>query len=294
MSFWFGKTNSSCKAVISEINGDIPTNQPSKMFIELEFVCSAQGDTVQASGYQILIINGNKGKMADVELYAQLKDFTTDSRQFYTLGEDSIDHPPNMAFSDRNVFYRAKLMPKNQRTLFPSGAYSAVPRAVLLLHATGVELSTLINKLRHINTNVVKIDDTLKLLLKKTMKDMIVYGRKSSYNKCLIFEELHEPLQDAKLYMLRDINKADTTDSSLNRCSEVPEPYQFRYFKIGKTTPGRKNDCSGAFFFLEEAITRQIPPSSERAPINLEEPQNMEENVEGKNTFYCFTFNFII
>lgn len=293
ISIFINLTMSSCKSIISEINGDTPTNSRENMFIELEFVCSSENDEAHAAGYKLLIINGNKGKQADVELYANLKEFSSNLRQFYTIGKGLSDHQStmSMSFSDSKVFFRTKDLPNNQRTLFSSGTLSlSVPKAVLLVYATGTDSSIIHNKLRLINSNPVKIDDSLKDILKKTLKDMIVYGRKCPVNKCSIFEDLFEPLRDEKLYMIRDVNKGGTEDSSLSRCSEVPEPFQFRYFKIGKPTPGKKNDCSGAFYFLEEELARTIQPlpyergASTNNEHELSVPEfHVERNLEGSN-----------
>lgn len=127
-----------------------------------------------------------------------------------------------------------------------------------LIYATGKEASTIDNKLRRLDDVQVRMDDEIKQLIKRTLCDMIVYGRNTQTNKCSIFEQLYEPLKNERLYLLRDVNDANAADSSLSRCSDLPSPFLFQYFKIGKPTPGTENDCAGNTFFLEDVIARSL------------------------------------
>ena len=263
----FHEVNAKCTAVISEINGEKPKNVYSGTFIELEFYCSSPKEVARTSGYKIIIING-KEKQPDVELYANLEEFTGAERRFFTIGEDGTANT-NMNFSHSKIFYRSKNTPTCQTTLFISGtSHVLVPFGAILLYAIDRDASRLDNKLRHVSSKAVKIDDELKDLIQKNIKDMIVYGSKGALNKCAFFENLYAPLKNEKFYMLRDINTGETSDSSLGLCSDQIVPYQFNKFKVGKPTPGNENDCSGSQYFLEEKFAQTFEDNPNQVHSN--------------------------
>lgn len=104
-AFFIEKCHQKCSPVISEINGDKISNQNKNSFVELEFFCNNDADIPSATGYKLIIINGNRG-IPEFEFYASLANFPDGEnveRRFYTIGDDLLNPKPTLALSNNRV-----------------------------------------------------------------------------------------------------------------------------------------------------------------------------------------------
>lgn len=268
-----------CQPVISEINSDYPDNKATNFF-ELELLCDTSTTTskkVQAPGYKLVLLSSKNNKV-EVELYANMVELAQKGSRFYTVGTDQVAPKVNLSFENDRVFYRRKHLPKNQMTLF-----AALPResssifGLVLLQMTGNDASVLDSKLRQINNRQVHVDGSIVSLMKKGIRDLVVYGYKSTKTRCNLFQDLYAGFKDENFRLLRDINVANSQDSSIQRCSDTKNPYEFKSFKTGKLTPGAPNDCSGSFIILEQVLLKTVPTRPGAIPISESEEYSISE-----------------
>ena len=173
----------------------------------------------------------------------------------------------DLDFEDFHVFFPQKGIRQSkgalgkQLTLFdvlPNG--NKFPEAVFLSditdRATYIAIRERVTRSLNNGENV-KLNNQRKNLIRPYVKDAIVYSRNSIYSKCSVFEDL-VPRFQGKNYVLNEIDKPDTKDRSLNRCTESESRFQYMHFKLGKLTPKQENDCSGPHFILSEEPTASV------------------------------------
>lgn len=106
----------------------------------------------------------------------------------------------------------------------------------------------------------LRIDDKLIEILKKYLVDLVIYAGEKTCDKCALFEILHEDFSNKKYTLREFVTNRGENDISLNRCALEGIRFLPDKFKIGFPTPGKKNDCSGPYFILEDNILQAIQP----------------------------------
>src|SRR3569832_2009497 len=120
---------------------------------------------------------------------------------------------------------------------------------------------------------VIKITPEILKLLSGAIVDIVIYGCRAIAEHCSVFEELYSALIGQK-YLLReyDILSEIEHDYSLNRCTQETEPFLAKKFKLGRTTPGRENDCNNAVKFILEEHVMDVATS----PVLTKHPSDEE------------------
>lgn len=125
---------------------------------------------------------------------------------------------------------------------------------------------------RPVYEDKIMVDDSLAEIIRNNVHDMIIYGRSTQNNRCTFFESIYRRLRDKPNYILKPAREWDELgheDYSINRCpesgSELRKPLLFTRWKLGRLTPGRENDCSGAHWILEDNIEAIINTPSREA-----------------------------
>lgn len=102
---------------------------------------------------------------------------------------------------------------------------------------------------------LITINEDIQSLIKLNLVDLVVYGKKAPYDNCELFTNLCDDYAN-KQYILREFDNSEGKgkDRTLNRCSFDGIPFSPEKFKLGAPTPGGENDCSGAYFFLDQHL----------------------------------------
>lgn len=156
----------------------------------------------------------------------------------------------NLKVTDPNVKFRRKFT-KGQQSLtsFLNNGDQTLNAIILVYNKDGKPLADLDLK----DTQpFLKLNSKLIETIKNNLIDIVVYGRRAPFDRCNVYELLAPKLVDKK-YALREYDLKDAeVDLSLNRCSVTSESILPEAFKLGKTTPGMENDCTGAHFIMED------------------------------------------
>lgn len=279
------EANSYCTVYINELNINDPQKPEKKEFIELATNCTVY--SVPLRGYKLIgISTGTKSSnVATIELVVTLWNSQINKKGFFTIGGTSIEKS-DMKVGDPCVKFRQS---------FTKGIVSMtnfLKNSNTHLHAIGLLYginepfkNIVINK----TNNYIKIDDEVKDILKNNLVDLVVYGRRTEYDRCNIFEEIY-PAFINKKYTLREFDISNGNDHSLNRCTLESNGFLPEKFKIGTTTPGDINDCSGPHFLIEDHILDIVPPVITQEytsdfPVNEADVGECSSNLE-KSDYY--------
>lgn len=102
----------------------------------------------------------------------------------------------------------------------------------------------------------LKLNEDLINVIQKNLLDIVVYARRTRFEKCTIYDRL-APALEGRQYTLReyDVESDKENDMSLNRCSLKTDHILPEAFKLGAKTPGAENDCTGFRFIMENYAT---------------------------------------
>ena len=294
------QSDNKCIYLINEVNSDTPKKLDQAEFIEIKVIPTQTNEECHVdSSFKVIFLKGlSKGKGAEIHFYASLneKSFSTRGEKFYLLGSAGgkgvlQGTKMDQTFDESNVYSRKKFQGKQQMTLFDVMSNGNVyPEAVLLLRvlATGGAARDFHNTLQLGRYKLsVKIDNDLKAKLKEYVLDGVVYARRSVYTSCSIYEEIIPKFRDMESsYVLTDYDYEESRDNSLNRCTELTDPFMPETFKLGLPTPGSENDCSGPRFILSEIIAQAAAAS---VAVPLTEPSTL---FEISRMLFSKSFNF--
>ena len=256
--------------LISEIFATDPSSLKKKDFLELEcFYDRNKHQTCSLQGLKLIGIqdgHGNTGAeiILSINLWNQLcrkRYFAIGSEEYEPLGRDSID----LFTSSSYVNFKGKFLGSGQQSIsrmFSNANKVPFALALLDLSREGGQSSTLdISRTRP----TVAITNTVKELIKSTVQDLVVYGRKAPFDECNLFNEIY-PLWNAyeQPYVLRTVNKESgpqIIQQSLNRCSESRKGFEPFSFKLGDPSPGFENDCHGiSSLAMSEQLRQALDP----------------------------------
>ena len=136
------------------------------------------------------------------------------------------------------------------------------PHAVILLKVPNAQSLEIHNLLQLKRVVILKLDELLKQKLIPLIIDALVYCKKGPYATCSIFEDMIPKFRDLRSlgrdYILGEYDRENLGDNSLNRCTPSANAIEPESFKIGKTTPGKENDCAGPHFIISHTISGYI------------------------------------
>lgn len=247
---------SKCKAVINELNVVDPRKPETKEFIELMSTCETD---LPLRGYKVIgfSCHGTSGK---VELIVNLWNQRM-SNGYFTIGGSEVSSA-NLKVPNENIKFRTSFLSKNNILSVTNFLTSDKLSAIGLLYAEKNPFNDF--KLSEKKTYLL-IDNVIMDILKKNLVDLVVYGERAACDKCELFEIIHNDFS-AKKYTLREFpTNKEKKDISLNRCAIEGIGFIPEKFKIGVPTPGKRNDCTGPHFILEEIISNTIPPFNARS-----------------------------
>lgn len=97
----------------------------------------------------------------------------------------------------------------------------------------------------------IRLNDHLTQVIQDNLVDIVVYGHRAPFDRCRIYERFASKLEGRK-YALREFDlHEEKKELSLNRCTYLSDRIIPEAFKLGTTTPGQENDCSGVNFIME-------------------------------------------
>lgn len=287
------KAEENCDLAINEINTDDVGANEFAEFIELKAVCHRSADALKSLKPFIVVIVkefDSKLKGPSIVFSADLyrSKFEKDSA-YFVIGSPSkqLETVNNLPFNKDTVMYYKKGQVAGQTALL--GFFSKTnaptqltdvltngndsPMAVILLkdenmnretNEGAAKLRLTFYDQRQKRTKQVKhlkITDELKLLIKKHLHDILIYSRRSVFNKCGFFEEIVDlptGVQYDVMLPAREWDRIGHQDLSINRCpnseQENKRMFLFTRWKIGKRTPGSRNDCTGATYVIEQHL----------------------------------------
>lgn len=252
------KAQSDCKVIISEINVVDPMKPEKKEFIELKSSCN----NLALRGYKLIGLNTKKVS-GTIDLVVTLWNERTNNDGFFTVGGSEVLNAdlkvPNDYIRFRSSFNKNAVV---SVTNFMKNGIKDL-RAIGLLYDSE-KLNPFSEFTLSKTQTYIRIDDFLLEILKKYLIDLVVYGERVSCDKSEVFEKIHNDFA-LKTYMLREFSSNTAKeDISLNRCAVELAGFLPEKFKLGSTTPGKENDCSGPHFILEDHILETISPVNER------------------------------
>lgn len=244
-----------CKVFINELSAIDPYKPENKEFIELGTNC--ENTQVPLRGYKLIgITTGtHRNYAAKIELVVTLWNVHISNQGFYTVGGSLVSKAdikvPNSSIKFTRSFSTDGII---SITNFITNANEHL-HAIGLLYGRNNAFSDIVLEK---NKRYIAINDDIKQILKDHLVDLVVYGRRADYDRCAIFEEIYPQFTNRK-YTLREIDRTNGVDYSLNRCSLDSEQFIPEKFKIGVPTPGENNDCTGSHYILEDHIPSLAP-----------------------------------
>jgi hypothetical protein len=268
-----------CSVIISEINADSPsTLRKQNQFIELRFNCP-DGEKPDLDGIKMMIIKPIGGTsastQANCEFYLTMRSAHNPThwkqnteRDFYLLigGDDKIVLPNgdevvvDIPFKSESIRSREKFS-TGQSSLFDhiSVHGKRIPLAIVLLRASGslgVQLNSDLQKMSKSRPYVPISAELKKLILdnKKTIIDVTIYGVRTPFTTCDVFDIFSEDFSEMPAYVLNEWDGVQS-DLSINYCGDeifmAKSPHLFKY---GKITPGKRNDCTNPEYIIDKSL----------------------------------------
>ena len=164
----------------------------------------------------------------------------------FVIGGPSV-HEAGLLLSSDRVFSTKKILqePGHENDMIDNG--DSVPIGIALLHYNG--------NLHELQPSVEK--PSIKLMkrqrwisfIHKHLIDLVVYGRKTSADRCGIFEAICDeycpkPHSPSPNYILRHFHPK-VGAASLNRCTISTQGFQPSAYLLGEPSPSRPNQCTG-------------------------------------------------
>ena len=210
--------------------------------------------------------------------------FPGDNR-YFVIGTPSDAIKPDLSFSHDDVSFKAKYKQDGTRKIteyfthanvIPEG--DAYPMAVILLKeenrkaASGISLLKIQSRDPKSHRSMPIVDklvtEELEQIINSYIVDIVIYSRRSEFNRCPILyrlcdvlvaaEEMLGPNYCYELLPGAEWDHPGRTELSLNKCpssvSEERSPFAFTQWKLGKPTPHRNNDCDGPHFIIQKYL----------------------------------------
>jgi len=265
-----------CDPIISEINIDSPSSIGRKnQFIELRFTCPV-GKKPDLKGYKMIILKplgSEQFTQAECNFYLTLSQAhepaswnSNGGSEFYLLigGEEQILTPTggsvkvDIPFKSESIRSSVKLTHQGQTSIFDHMKVKGknIPQAVVLFHVTGDQANKFnseFQKMPKTRPYVPFSEEVKKMFLenRNIIIDTVVYGVKSPFTKCNIFELFSLDYQKMPKYVLNEWDGV-RSDLSINYCGEhLFQRFSPHLFKYGKITPGKENDCSNPTYIID-------------------------------------------
>ena len=294
---------------INEINsvhlGSTSSNENN--FIEVRAwtrkTLTQSGTQRSLQGYKLVTISP-KGDKPEITMIIDLHNakISVNSR-YFVIGGQKVENA-NMQLNDPSGMVKCrqqsssssfKNMPKalpGQKTLncFVKTNLQKYPEGLGLIDTTNYENwknpEDTLTKLKFERNAPLIIDKQVESFLRNTLVDFVAYTGFAQYEKCSVFDKLVPQWSNPpRRYVLREVNLQEH-DLSLNHCGANPISLTPEYFKLGKITPGKKNDCTAPRFHLENNLDPSLIPLNS-AP----EDDEMVLSGDGDSQEYCSTIS---
>lgn len=282
-----------CDIVINELNTGSPGILQNMDFIELFVICNTQITSGSLQGYKLIGISAGSGKHDGmiIDLVVSLWNTQYPKEMFFTIGTPGVQST-QLTTESKSVMYRNKFSGSARYNQMFTLNGNRHLHAIALLYRESYSFPELTLSMK--NPYMV-IDRKIKGLIADNLVDMVVYGRKTPYDDCVLFTSLYNDYAN-KNYILREFdNNKDGTDRTLNRCADdIPNALIPERFKLGKPTPGATNDCAGTHFFLEQHLADISDPLQQK-PFDSDNVEAIEDSfMEDDNTQCSSSVDFSV
>ncbi len=257
--------------LINEVNMDTPRASDSDEFIEFKITATSKNENCNGNNYKAILVRGISTKEAgQTDLFAILGGMEPNKNGYIIIGSPSkLGILANVTlqgtWEQSNIYYPAKFntysgeYARTQLSLFdvlPNG--NKFPEGLILIKVDGEPAQKIYNSFQSLKYGYGRtFNKQMKELIKPYIVDLVVFSRRAKFNKCSLFEDFVEEYK-GKQYVLTDYDSEEIGDRTVNRCTELLDPFLPKSFKLGKPTPGKDNDCSGPHFILSEEIFTMI------------------------------------
>lgn len=251
-----------CTLLLNELNTGSPGAVKNKDFIELEAMCENERRLDSLQGYKIIGISAgvgaNKKKQEmTIDLIINLWNEKMKVSNLFTIGSKNV---PNVDLTEASPFFSYR----NKYTGNTNSMFSFLTKsdnqlnAIAIIYKKGFSFPQLVLN----NKNpFIAINNEIQDLIKSNLVDMMVYGKRATYDSCELFTNLWSEYAN-KQYVIREFDNAAKDDRTLNRCAFDRLPFVPEKFKLGAASPGKENDCTGTTFFLENYMSEMIQPGT--------------------------------
>ena len=213
-------------------------------------------------GYYILVVNGlREGYGPTIETVINLRSqYLKRGKKYFVIGGFKIS-TADMGVNDVNFMFTNKLLNEGMTFLPQCLEDDCKPYGVILIYTKNPNPPFQLTK----EKPFLPIQPSLQQFLNSNSIDMIVYGTfTTNTNRCAVFEAISPsyvyPIR--KNYVLTEVEYLH--DASIGKCTPRElTTFDPESFKIGKSTPGEINDCSGIGFIIDqnyiEFMVHRIP-----------------------------------
>lgn len=254
-----------CSVVINELNSNDPVKPERKEFIELVSFCNGYKKEHTLQGHKLIVLTTGTGNAIRpqpepllIETVITLWNQKTDKNGFFTIGGKLVSEAhmkiPNPCIQYRTLYSNNPLPDMTESNFIQNG--NNYINAVALLYSR-TPLPDI--KLSHTHPYLT-VTKKLQSLIKSSIVDFVVFGRRTNDERCAIFEEWLPQFVERR-YLLRNYDTTTTGDMSLNRCSTETKGFLPYSFRLGTPTPSKENDCSGPAFIMEDQLIDVVDPS---------------------------------
>lgn len=281
------------RVVINEIDLKSPSHPGEKEFIEL------RGFQDETSTGQLLwnpmkskslqgffVIGIQVDKKSKIDLVVNLWNSKTDENGYAVIGGNNVQNSLNLQGMIR---YREMAhVSGGLGSAFGRQTDKSVPYAIALLRESLESRAA-----RQLTLSIwepftearpyIILEKDLVAKLKPYIVDMVVIGRQTMLPHCKIYQDLHDSFSGTANYLVREMQGTNPSGFSVNRCTVLTAGFLPEYFKLGTPTPGADNDCAGARFIIEDAVSQasQTPQRSQspfgfgplQSPVRLPESE---------------------
>jgi hypothetical protein len=165
----------------------------------------------------------------------------------------------------------------------------AAPYGIVILKQTA---SDTLSEIKIDNSDYLTVSPQIESVVKRCLKDLVVYGRNTLAVKCNVFDRIAPSLASRSSYVLKEYGVRVTTsaqagpssrpstssgkgtppisftDHSLSRCTASTSPFLPNVFKLSTPTPNAENACAGGVRInLEESASQAFPN------LNIDDPE---------------------
>lgn len=290
-----------CTVFINEMNIDDCKEVEINDFIELKSTCA----NYPLRGYKLLGIDSQNSQ---IELVATLWNNRTDANGYFVIGGRGVENA-GLKVPWASLKYRTGYRKKPGK-LFTMNDFlvngNKHIKGIVLIYKRNDPFSRL--QLVYPNTLWIQINNEIFEIIKETIVDMIVFGKRAPQQQCNIFQKLVPPFVNKKYYVLREYDKTedqnylcDNKDRSINRCTDLIDGFLPEKFKLGKVSPGQDNDCTRAHFVLEDHVdtcTKRLQQTEyvmdiDESPADDDDDMNFCSTAMGENLYQRVDENLI-